>query len=120
MPVDQDRLNRERRELKNVFGDRARSFRFSDTDASRWETYGADLTYGRYTIRATYPSDYPSRPHRITVNPPPQSRHYYDHDGSGPTLCWLYQTEWSPGWTLTTALMVATRFLRHLDQHLTD
>jgi hypothetical protein len=118
--VDWSRLRRERRELPMVFGEAARPLQIHGLPDDRWEAYGAELQYGRFTIRGTYPSDYPYREPMIRLSPPITSRHYFDRDGTGPSLCYLHPAEWSLGWTLATSLGLAERFLNHLAQGLTD
>jgi hypothetical protein len=122
MKLDRARLHRERRELAAVFGDAVRLIQVEGF-LDRWDAYGADLVYGRFTIRGTYPRDYPHSAPRIVLSEHIRSRHYYDHDGLGASLCYAFpgENEWVTGrWSLATSFGLAERFLNQFLQGLTD
>lgn len=81
----------------------------------RWDTYGARCTYGGFQVRVVYDHDHPHRPPRVTLDPAPSNRHYYN-DGQGIHLCYTKPEEWNPRFTMATTFAVVFRFISDLHQ----
>lgn len=123
MSLDPAWYGRDRATVKSVFRGQARNIHLVGRPWDRWESYGADLPLANWFIRAFYPVDYPYHSPHVTLSPAPASRHYYDHHeglGLGPTLCYLRPSEWSPQYTMATALWITIRFLNQFENGLVD
>lgn len=116
--VDARRLASERAQLSSLRVP-VRAFHFPDKPSDRWDAYGADCSYGGFLIRAAYDEAHPYRPPRVTLDPAPSNRHYYD-DGRGIHLCYTKPEEWNPRFTMTTTFAVVFRFISDLRQGRAD
>ena len=111
-PVDRRRLAAERAQLSSLRVP-VRPIRFPDRSPDYWDAYGADCSYGGFLIRAVYDEQHPYRPPRVTLDPAPSNRHYYN-DGRGVHLCYTKPEEWNPRFTMVTTFAVVFRFISDL------